>query len=265
MIKRVCIVLLAIIFLSMSVYAVGEKMQISTTKDTYLAGDNINLKVSLYDSQDKPISTNIKVLIGDAENMFVIDKTIPSNEFVDIPLGQGASAGYWKITANYNDISSTALFMIELNELVKFEIKDNILTVINTGNTRYSKTIQIVIGDTIGTKQIDLGVGESTSFRLVAPEGQYNIKVTDGKTSLTQGEVSLTGNAIGVLDTRQLESSPLTTGVKGEEAAYGADSLIARNNSFVYVFLFVIFGAAILLAIEKRYRKSAFKQQDSDS
>ncbi|HLF53791.1 MAG TPA: hypothetical protein VI544_01290, partial [Candidatus Nanoarchaeia archaeon] len=132
--------------------------------------------------------------------------------------------------------------------------------IINVGNTRYAKSVQIVIGDTIGIKQLDLDVGESSSFRLIAPEGVYNIKVTDGKTTFTQSGVALTGNVIGILDDKELSRSPLTsTGVTGEEAPYGEDESVSafKSNSLVYIFLFVLFGAGILLAIEKRFRRKA--------
>ena len=262
MIKKAGIILASLILLgifSSFVYAIGEKMEISTTKDTYLAGDIVNLKVSLYDSQNNPIDSSVNILVEDAESKFAITKTIQANELVDINLGEGAPAGYWKISADYNGLTSTALFMVGLNELAKFEINDNVLTVTNIGNTKYEKTIQIVIGDTIGTKQLDLGVGENMSFRLIAPEGTYNLKVTDGKTTINQGGVALTGNVIGILDNRKVSKSPITTGVNGDPPAYGEETVSSGNSSVVYTFLFVVFGAAILLAIERNYRKSSLK------
>lgn len=239
----------------------AQKLDVAPIKDTFLSGESIAVKASLYDSENNPISADVDVLIEDAEKRFAIQKTLQSNTLVDINLGNVAPAGYWKITARYSNITSTALFMVETNELARFEIKDNILTVINAGNTIYTKTIQIVIGDTIGSKSLELGVGESTSFRLIAPEGTYNIRVTDGKTTLTQAGVSLTGKVIGVLDNRALSQTPLTTGVQGEEAPYGDEtsSTSGRSNAFVYIFLLVIFGAGILLAIERRFRKKALE------
>lgn len=265
--KRVAASIFLMVLISMLSLVSAEKLDVLPIKDTFTAGENIALKVSLLDSSNNPINTNVDIVIEDAEKIMSIEKTIQTNELVDINLGEKAPSGYWKITAQYapqskEPITSSVLFMVELNELAKFEIKDNTLTVINTGNARYTKTIQIAIGDTIGSKQLDLGVGERTSFRLIAPEGVYNVKVTDGKTTITQSDVALTGKVIGILDNRELSKSPLTTGVQGEEAPYGEENTpTLRNNNFVYVFLLVIFGAGILLAIEKRFRNKA--QSDS--
>ena len=208
----------------------------------------------------------MEVLAEDALERVSITKTVPTNSLAELYLGDGVPPGYWKITATYlsqdkMSLDSSAIFMIETNEIVEFEIKDNILTIINTGNVKYTKTIQIVIGDTIGAKQLDLGIGESTSFRLIAPEGVYDIKVTDGKTVISQNNVALTGNVIGILDNQDKSRGPLTTEVNGETPEYGDDRPINifKNNMIVYLFLITLFGAAILVAIERRLRAKALK------
>jgi hypothetical protein len=264
--KKVILVLFVAVLLAAIVSAQGEKMGVSTIKDTYIAGENITFKVSLLDSNDNPLDADIHVIIEDAEKRRQVETSVPANKVVSADIGATPYAGYWKITASYTSSTgekteSTALFMIELNELAKFEIENNVLTVINMGNTPYTKTIQIVIGETIGTKDVDLGVGESVSFRLVAPSGDYNIRVSDGKTTITQGGVALTGNVIGILDNRELSRSPLTAGVNPEGDSGISNITKAPNRSFVYVFLFVIFGAAILLVIERRYRKAVLTNQ----
>jgi hypothetical protein len=236
-------------------------MSVSAIKEVCLAGENVTFKVSLLDSNSNPLNSDIFVTIEDAEKRRQVETYVQANKVASVDIGASPYAGYWKITASYSSsdgekTEATALFMIELNELVKFEIKDNVLTVVNVGNTRYTKTIQIVIGETIGTKEVDLGVGESVTFRLVAPSGDYNVRVTDGKTTITQGGVALTGNVIGILDNRELSRSPVTGGINPEEDSGISNITKAPNRSFVYVFLFVIFGAAILLVIERRYRKN---------
>jgi hypothetical protein len=267
--KKMCLVIASMLMI-LSVLAIvsAEKLDVTTIKDSFLATESITLKASLLDSSNNPIDTNIVVTLEDAERRVMIQKTIPTNTLVDVALGDNAPAGYWKVTAKYvpstgDPLISSVLFIVELSELAKFAIKDNVLTIINQGNTRYTKTIQIVIGETIGSKQLDLGPGESTSFRLIAPEGTYNIKVTDGKTTFTQSGVSLTGKVIGILDNRELSKGPLTTGVQGEESPYGDEGATSsfRSNSIVYIFLLVLFGAGILLAVERRFRTKALAEK----
>ena len=234
-----------------------NKIEISTIKEDFEAGENIAFKVSLYDAQNNPINADVNVIIEDAEKTKKIEQVVQSNKIVDINLGEGARYGYWTITSKYKDMEGTTLFNIKIKELIKFEIINNRLIVTNIGNTRYKKTIQIVIGNSLGTKELDLDVGEEASFRLIAPDGIYNVRVTDGEITITKEDVVLTGKAIGILDEKLIAGgNPLTGGVKPEET--GEDERFyttLRNKKFVYIFLLVIIGAAILLAIERNYRK----------
>jgi hypothetical protein len=244
------------IFLISIVIAQDYKLEISTTKDIFDAGEKITLKVSLLDSSNKPINDNINILLEDAEKRIKIQNTIPSNQFIDIDLGEGATYGVWNIIVNYQGIEAKTLFSIGINELVGFELQEEKLIVTNIGNTKYSKTIQIIIGETTGIKNPKLNIGESVSYRLVAPKGDYNIKVTDGRTTLTKNNVKLTGtgNIIGVLDERATQTSGITGTLSPKEGQENLFSYVA-NSKFTYVFILVIFGAMILLAIERRYKK----------
>ncbi|MEM4259238.1 MAG: hypothetical protein QXS38_00535, partial [Candidatus Pacearchaeota archaeon] len=76
----------------------------------------------------------------------------------------------------------------------------------------------------------------------------------------SQSDVALTGKVIGILDNRELSKNPLTAELKGEESPYGEQKTKAPNYALVYTFLLVIFGAAILLAIERRFRNRAMSK-----
>lgn len=253
-----CISLILLAFLSSFVLANKIEIPSPPLKESYSAGQNITLQVNLYDEQNNLINDDVSIAIEDAEKRTKIEKTIPSNKLIDLNIGENAPNGYWKITASYQGEEVTSLFQVETNELANFNIQGDKLTVTNIGNTRYTKTIQIVIGETIGTKKLDLDLGESVNFRLIAPDGTYDIRVTDGnpKTAITKSGVTLTGNVIGILDERLASGgNPLTSGIKTENT--GEDSFYSnlKNKNFVYVFLIVIIGAGILLAIERNYRK----------
>ncbi len=257
MIKR-SLILFCIFILALSFLVSAEnKIELSLPKDVLAAGESLSLKVSLYDENNAPIMDNLTVTIEDAEKKIKIEKIIPSNKLISIELEETAPPGFWTVTAEWKELTATAVFSIETNEIANFEIKEDKLTIKNMGNTRYSKTIQILIGDTVGTKKIDLDVGEETSFRLIAPNGIYNVRVTDGKTVLTKDNVALSGKVIGILDEKLAKgNAPLTGGLKpGEKAVDETFYFTIKNKKFVYVFLIGIIGAGILLAIERNYRK----------
>jgi len=225
-------------------------------QETFEAGENITLRVSLFDSANNPVNDEVLVVLEDAEKNIKVEKIIQSNQFVDIFL-EGARYGQGTITAKYKDSETKSFFIIEINELAKFELIENTLKITNIGNTKYTKTIQIIIGETVGTKSPKIDIGKSVSYKLITPSGVYNIKVTDGKTTLTQSEVQLTGtgNAIGVLDEAPSQRSGIT-GMNPEENSGGVLSSL-KGSKFIYVFVLVIFGATILLAIERMYKRKA--------
>lgn len=260
MVKKTLIISAFLILILPLALAAEYNMEISTSKTVFAAGENVILKITLLDSQNNPVNENVFVILEDAEKRIKVEKEITANEFVEIKIPEGASYGQGKITAKYQNLEVAGSFIIEISELAKFEINGDALTITNIGNTRYTKTVQITIGETTGIKEPKLDIGKSISYRLIAPEGVYNIKVTDGnpQTAISQGNVHLTGtgNVIGAIDETPSERSPLTGGIRPEDNQ--DESLLGymkNNGRFVYTFIVVIFGAMILLAIERRYRK----------
>lgn len=242
-----------------------NKIGISTIKDSFLVGENITFQISLYDSTNNTIDANVSVIIEDAEKTTKIEKTVVSNNpnWEDVYLGDNPNWGNWKITAKYGDVETNKLFSIEINEQVKFSLDGDLLSVTNIGNTRYTKEVQIAIGSSIGVKSLDLERGETQSFRLIAPDGVYNIMITDGKTTFFKNEVSLTGKAVGVLDKDVKTDVSGITGVLDsadeENGGQQASKSNSFKNTFVYIFLIMVGGAAILLTIERIYRKKLEK------
>ncbi|MBU0894107.1 MAG: hypothetical protein KKF48_04425 [Nanoarchaeota archaeon] len=259
--KKLIFFLLCIALISPFIIAQDYKINIETTSDIFKSGEPITLKVTLLDSSNNPINEEIFVILEDAEKRTKLEKTIHSNEIVSIEIGNKASYGQGTITVQYQGQEANGFFNIEIKEEVSFELKDDTLIITNIGNTQYTKTVQITIGDTTGNKYPKLNIGESVSYKLVAPEGIYNIRVSDGKTTLTEGEVKLTGTGkvIGVLDETASKRSPVTGGVRPDEDSETGLLSYMKNGKFTYVFIFVIFAAGILLAIERRFKKKISK------
>jgi len=253
--KKSLIFLFCLIFLSSLVIAQEYKIGISTLKETFEAEENISIRISLLDSQNNPINDEVSVILEDAEKKIKTEQTILSNEFTEMNL-KGATHGQGTITARYKDVEVKGFFIIEIKELAKFELEENTLTITNIGNTKYTRTVQIMIGETTGIKEPKLDVGKKVSYKLVAPDGVYSIRVTDGKTTLTQNEVKLTGTGkvIGALDETPSKRSPVTGGIRPEDSEENILSYF-KDSKFIYIFVFVVLGAMILLAIERRYRK----------
>ncbi len=241
----------------------ADKIEVSTLEENFSPGDKINLRVSLLDSENSPINAEVSVVIENTGKTVRIEKMVQTNKPVEMDIGENPVEGVWKVTATYQGLAGevtegTSFFSITSEELAKFEIEGDKLIITNMGNSEYSKTVNIIIGSSVGTKDIELGVGEKESFRLVAPEGVYTVRITDGTTSLTRGEISLTGRVVGILDDVSADSqSPITGGLKPEENESFYQSV--RNKNVVYIFVLALFGAGILLAVENVYKKKMKK------
>src|SRR3989344_1662836 len=256
--KKLAIFARALILLSSLVSAYSLDITFPNDKTSFTSGEAITFKAVIYDDSGNPIDGDISIVIEDAERQVRVEKAGKSKELVSIDLGEKATSGQGVIKAEYQGIQAIAFFDIGRKELALFEIEGNSLKVTNIGNTRYSRVITITIGETIGTKEPELEPGESTSYRLVAPEGVYNIQVRDGTSpSLIRGDVALsgTGQVIGAIDDSASKRSPFTGGVSPDEKSDIALLSYVKNNKFIYVFVLVIFGAMILIAVERQYRK----------
>ncbi|MFA5020358.1 MAG: hypothetical protein WC533_04660 [Candidatus Pacearchaeota archaeon] len=251
--KKLSVVIFAMIILLPAVFADLSKIEIFTMGEEFGAGNNITLKVSLLDENSNPINKQIFVVFEDSiKNQ--ITKDIQTNEFVEVSLGENTLGGMWKIIAEEEEgEKATTIFSIKEKEMVNFELNEDILKITNTGNTFYNEKIQVAIGDTIGEKTIELNIGESAELRLIAPNGVYNVKVSDGKTTGAWGEVSLTGGAIGILN-KKTNGGSLITSISPENVNAGAYSF-TKSSSFLYIFVFCVISTTILLAIERHYRK----------
>lgn len=247
-------------FLGVLVSAAAVKMEVSTLgKDSFQSGSNITLKVSLFDDQNNPINSEVRLTFENEAKTMQIQKIVSANKLISVNLGNNITGGYWTITSQYLESQAKTGFVIETNEAVKFEINGDVLTITNIGNTKYEKKVNVIISDTVGYKEPSLDLGESVSFRLIAPPGSYNIKVTDGKTTINRAGVALTGEVIGILDERISDRIPIT-GIGPEDLNKGSPGFI-QNNKFIYISILAIVGATVLLGIERHYRKKAKASQ----
>ena len=173
MIKKSVLVVFAFLVLASFVFAQSDKIQITPSQDSFQPGQNVTFQVALYDPNNNLIPGQINVSLQDADKRTDIEATVPANQQVSINLGTNAYFGYWTITADYQNsdgskTEASALIMVEQNQQVDFQIVNDTLIITNTGNTRYTQTIQIVIGDTVGTKDVDLDIGRIYSIQIIS-------------------------------------------------------------------------------------------------
>lgn len=260
--KKLLFSLVFAVFVMSYVCAYSISVEFSKESAVFPPSEPIIFKVILRDDSGNLISDKVDVVIEDYGRKLT-RMNEPSNTLITKVL-EGASAGQGKITASYQGKESPpAYFFISEKQEVSFEIKDNKLIVTNNGNSVYDREITIKIGETVGTKQPSLEPGESVSYRLIAPDGDYRIEVTDGENSKSWGAIKLvgTGNVIGAVDESTAQRTGITGGISPDENSDVALLSYIKRNSFIYVFVAVIFAAMILISIEKNFRNKAERKK----
>src|SRR3989344_8096389 len=127
----------------------------------FSAGNPIVFQIKLYDSQNKPLDGDVIVEIKDSEKRLT-EKTVKSNKLITLQLNENTASGQGVITAKYLELQpAIEFFYISSKELAQFELEEDTLKITNVGNTPYSRTIKITIGDTTRDKEISLDIGQS--------------------------------------------------------------------------------------------------------
>ncbi|MCK4552817.1 hypothetical protein KAT80_01300 [Candidatus Pacearchaeota archaeon] len=261
--RKKFILIFIMMFLTSIVVAQDYKLEVSTIPEDKIfePGKIIQLKIIIYDSNNNPVQNDVSLILKDIREDIIKEITIKSNTFQEIQLPENILAGEGEIIITYKNVEIKESFRISKSKLIDVKIEGEELILTNIGNTIYDKEIYITIGSTTGSKNPNLNLGESVSYRLVAPEGVYNIKVMDEnkKVLFTKGEVKLTGTGqvIAAVDKGASGRSGITGGISPDEGADEAFLSYTKNSKFIYVFMLTIFGAMILLAIERRYRKKS--------
>ncbi len=253
------------VFLLSFVIAQGYSAEIVLTKESLEKNSDLVMKVLLRDPEGDLISDKINITVEDSrrEQMQI---EADANKFITIPL-KNANYGEGKITVIYKELKETKPFFVKANEEIEVTLKGDTLVIKNIGNVGYSEEVEIIIGDTSSIKDLELGIGEEISYRLIAPEGAYSLKVVSGGETLFQEEnvqlreKGLTGQIIGAVDKGLENRNPLTGGI-GPENEENDDAILGylKGDKLVYIFALAIIAIAILIAIERFYSNKKRKK-----
>ena len=258
---------LAVFFMGAMFFCVGVasaqeySLDISGLKtDDYSIGEEINFQIVALKGGELT-SGLADILVSDLLGKVNIRHKLNVNEDQRIIVGSEFPSGLWTIKASLGDAEVERTFNVGENSDVEFALEGDELVIKNTGNVRYTRTLRIKIGDVVNSYVQNIGVGEEKRLKLVSPDGNYNIEVTDGKKTLRRENVALvgTGNVIGAVD-KDLVGY---TGFAGAGDLRGAGdqgaSLSKLPVSLVFIGAVMILG--ILVALERRMAKKAKKRR----
>lgn len=214
--------------ISIKVKQSPRRLDIPLENQNVLPGNNLSFKVILYDQSDKEIEGEASFIIQDSNGKELIKDLTQINKDNLLYVEKNLSAGYYKIKAYSSGIYGEREFYVEENEEVEFKLINETLLIKNVGNVEYDNAIQVKIGDLVEIINDRLSLDQEKMYGLIAPDGNYNIMITDGKKSFSEDSVSLTGNAVSV---RAMDKN-----------------FFSRNKSLAWFFLIAILGLFVFVS-----------------
>lgn len=175
-----------------------KKIDIGFDKELVAPGSEIFYTVMVYDQAGDIALTDASSIITSAADTIAKKSIVKTNSASSFKTELNSTPGYWRIDAKAGNLEISKTFLVEEFAKVEFSLNGQILTVTNIGNVLYSKPIEVVIGGVNEVKELDIPVGGSKKFKLVAPDGNYDIEVSDGTNKQIIGSTFLTGRAVSV-------------------------------------------------------------------
>jgi hypothetical protein len=207
---------------------------------SFYPGNESLFKSILYDQTDQKIEkASVSYQLIDVNGNEVLSKLSTTGEANYFIPEKNAPFGYWNLTAVSEEISVQQKIYVEKNMEATFQLINGTLIIQSIGNVPYNKSIEIMIGNETKVKHLNLAPGDSVHFELTAPDGEYEIKISDGDKSELWDGVSLTGAAVS------LDGS-------GKKRPVGLFS----KNWLVWIFIIGILGLFIFATSRKIINKN---------
>ncbi len=225
--------------ISFSINQIPTSIQTSLSDLEVTPGNEFSVGAELFDqsgiSMEGVVYLNLVSPEGISEEF-----SVASGEIIDINFPYNASPGNWNVYSFFEEINDVKEFEVLAIQKAEFDFLDSVLIVRSVGNAVYNKTIEVNIGEDTRELVLNIQPGEERRFNLKAPNGEYEVLVSDGDSNV-QRNLLLTGNAVSVSDLKGIG--------------------VLSKYPIVWLFLIVLLaGAAVFVFF--RFRKKEFKLKD---
>lgn len=257
MIKRVDFSLvLILVILSFSIVSAEYSIDISGLKsEEYSIGEEVRFEVILLDG-DSLVEEIVQIKASDTLEKKIVEKEVSSNKEETILIGSDYPSGLWSITATIGELTVERSFNIQSNQEVQFELVGDELIIRNVGNSRYTKTVEIDINGVKNSYAQNIGISEEKVLRLISAEGDYDVTITDGTTTISRKNIhisgGMTGNVIGAVDKDLVEY----TGLASVSDSGSSGRFVSLNKlPLALTFVAGVFVLGALVLFERKLTK----------
>jgi hypothetical protein len=200
-------------------------------------GTNVIVKAILHDQTGEKIESTTFLTIKDSKNKILEQTDVATDEFIEFKVAYNEPPSFWKVVAVSNKLTSESTFEILEKEDVKIDIVNKTVTITNTGNVVYNKTVLIKIEDRSLNIDVYLEVDKSQKYLLTAPDGNYRVEVIADEKSELEESLALTGKTIDV-----------------KKAPGRVGSLV--KYPFAWIFIILLLGFIAFIVFKRGYQKS---------
>ncbi len=221
---------------SIRIRQIPKDLDIALSSQTVSPNEELKFTPVITDQSGDKVDAEVTVTVYYPDNTVFRKNIVRSDISSSIPIESNYTPGSWRIEATSLDLKKTKEFSVNEYRNLSFDLENNTLTIQNIGNVLFKGPVEIKIGGISEIKDITLNVGEAKKFRLLAPDGNYDIQVGFGSDNNMLGSTFLTGKAISVDD------------------SFGSS---AASNILIIIWLIVILIIAVIAIV--LYRKISRK------
>ena len=230
------------------------RLDASLDKDTYFPKEIISITPNLYDQAQEAINKKINVLIFDAKNGKVLDRSLEAGQAYQFKLDQFAIPGTWKMKLKSSLLEHELTFVLEEVQEVDITLDGQDIVITNIGNVNYNKNILIeAINNKGESKTISLRTKIEPSQKLVfqlykeLPSGNYDeIRIKDRDQTFFN---------IDVKDDRSFAQKTGDFMSQATGSVIGSSGTTSNNGPILYSLIAIILLLAIIVIVRMRARK----------
>lgn len=224
---------------------VPTSLEIFLESKSVAPGETLRTKAVLHDQTGVQISSSADIVVKTSLGKIIERKNISTNEFLELLIPENEKPAEWKIIASSGGLQREQSFTIKPLEKISFQIVNSMLTVTNTGNVQYNKTVLVKVGENPLNIDVDLDVGKSSKYFLSAPDGEYKIELIGEGIPETSQSVPLTGKVIDIRETGMI--------------------IGFVSNPLVWIFVILVLAGVGAVLYRRRNNRSFFGYPQSSS
>jgi len=186
-----------------------------------LPGDEIEIKVTLFDQTNEIMNETLLLHIYDAPDNMVFQKEIKSGSSIKYEIPFGAIEGDFKVWTTYESMGKEDRFYVGLISKLKVTQEGALIRIENIGNALHDEDTTLVLqseGQQFSvTQHLTLQPGEMEIINLAnkVPDGEYEVIFPESEEEETNTLITINGQAIDEISTEtfmsQITGAAITT------------------------------------------------------